>query len=97
MGRADRRAELRAEGRLSGPLSAGEEARFRRPDVQEHAGPGRSADTRGCPAGDEPRELVDRLLRTVARAPEGAHAQPRSEERREGKECVSTVRLRWAP
>src|SRR3546814_8538897 len=76
MGRADRQAELRAEGRLPGHLSAGEEARFRRSDVQEHEGRRRPARARGRVAGDEPRELVDRLLRAVARATQGAYAQP---------------------
>src|SRR3546814_16271765 len=64
------------EGRLPGHLSAGAEARFRRPDVQEHEGRRRPARARGRVAGDEPRELVDRLLRAVARASQGAYAQP---------------------
>ena len=38
VGRADRSAELRVQGRLSGPLSDGQEAWLRRSDVQEHQG-----------------------------------------------------------
>src|SRR3546814_4146361 len=39
-------------------------------------------------------QFVDILLRRMAREP-GAHG--RSEERRVGKECVSTCRSRWSP
>ena len=38
MGRADRQADLRIQGRLRDHVPAGEEARLRRPDVQEHQG-----------------------------------------------------------
>ena len=76
MGRADRRADLRVEGRLRGHVPAGAEARLRRPDVQEHHGRGRPAGARGRPARDQPRQLVDRLLRPVAGAAQGAHEEP---------------------
>ena len=76
VGRADRQADLRIEGRLRGDVSAGEEARLRRPDVQEHQGREQRAGRRGHPARDQPRRLVDRLLRPVAGAPEGAHGEP---------------------
>ena len=46
VGRADRQADLPVQGRLRGDVSAGEEARLRRPDVQEHQG--RTAPSR-CP------------------------------------------------
>ena len=45
-------------------------------DVQEHQGREQRARRRGPPARDQPRRLVDRLLRPVAGAPQGAHAQP---------------------
>src|SRR3546814_10630797 len=38
-------------------------------------------------------DQVDSALRTVA----GSSASARSEERRVGKECVSTCRSRWSP
>ena len=38
MGREDRRADLRVEGRLRDHVPPGPEARLRRPDVQEHQG-----------------------------------------------------------
>ena len=38
VGRADRQADLRIEGRLRGHVPARQEARLRRPDVQEHQG-----------------------------------------------------------
>src|SRR3546814_19756638 len=40
--------------------------------------------------------VVKRQMVSVAAAPL-AHAAPRSEERRVGKECVSTCRSRWWP
>ena len=49
------------------------QARLRRPDVQEHQGRERRGLGRGHPARDQPRRLVDRLLRPVARAAQGAH------------------------
>ena len=52
------------------------EARLRRPDVQEHQGRERRGLGRGHPARDQPRRLVDRLLRPVAGTPEGAHEEP---------------------
>ena len=76
VGRADRQADLRVEGRLRGHVSAGEEARLRRPDVQEHQGREQRAGRRGHPARDQPRRLVDRLLRPVAGAAQGAHGEP---------------------
>src|SRR3546814_12624130 len=48
---------------------------------QRRRGPGGAADLRALPA--------------AGRLPPGAHR--RSEERRVGKECVSTVRSRWSP
>src|SRR3546814_13182763 len=45
--------------------------------------------------GDQPaRDGDDRLLHEALDAVEGRH---RSEERRVGKECVSTCRSRWSP
>ena len=75
-GRADREARLRIEERLRGHLPSGGEARLRRQDVQEHQSRGRGAGRRGYPAGDQPRRLVDGLLRPEPGTPEGAYAQP---------------------
>ena len=69
-------ADLRDQGRLSGHLSDGEEARLRRQDVQEHQGRRRPPGAGGHPARDESRQLVDRLLRPVAGAPQAAHGEP---------------------
>ncbi len=77
MGRADRQADLRVQGRQRGDVSPRQEARLRRPDVQEHQGREQRADRRGHPARDQPRRLVDRLLRPVAGAAEVAHGEPK--------------------
>ena len=69
-------AGLRVEERLRGHVPAGQEARLRRPDVQEHQGREQRPGRRGHPARDQSRRLVDRLLRPVARAPQGAHEEP---------------------
>ena len=61
------------EGRPRDHVSAGQEARLRRQDVQEHQGRRQSAGGRGRAARDQPRRLVDRLLRPVAGAPEVAY------------------------
>ena len=61
---------------LEAHVSDGEEARFGRPDVQEHQGRKQSAGGRGYLAGDESRQLVDGLLRPVTRASQGAHEEP---------------------
>ena len=53
-----------------------QEARLRRQDVQEHQGREQPAGGRGHPARDESRQLVDRLLRPVAGAHQGAHGEP---------------------
>ena len=76
VGRADRQADLRVEGRQRGDVPAGEEARLRRQDVQEHQGREQRAGRRGHPARDQSRRLVDRLLRPVAGAAQGAHEEP---------------------
>ena len=76
VGRADRQADLRVEGRQRDHVPAGEEARLRRQDVQEHQGREQRAGRRGHPARDQSRRLVDRLLRPVAGAPQAAHGQP---------------------
>ena len=76
VGRADRQADLRIEERLRRHVPAGAETRLRRPDVQEHQGRERRGIGRGHPARNQPRRLVDRLLRPVAGAPEGAHEEP---------------------
>src|SRR3546814_12423959 len=65
----------------------------------------RIEDALGATAADGTRrvapELVDdvgRMQRVGVRAPVGGFAMPqRSEERRVGKECVSTCRSRWSP
>ena len=76
VGRADRQADLRVEGRQRGDVSPRQEARLRRPDVQEHQGREQRAVARGPPPRDQSRRLVDRLLRPVARAAEVAvHAR----------------------
>src|SRR3546814_13333722 len=55
------------------------------------------------PAGYQPGQLVqqrNQQLMEAARASQGAATPapaPRSEERRGGKECVSTCRSRWSP
>ncbi len=72
------------EGRQRGHVSPGQEARLRRPDVQEHQGREQRAGRRGHAARDQPRRLVDRLLRPVAGAPEGAHGEPE-----ESSTCVT--------
>ena len=76
VGRADRSAELRVQGRLSGHLSDGQEARLRRPDVQEHQGRRRPPGARGRSARNKSRKLEHRLHRPVAGAAEGAHEEP---------------------
>ena len=76
VGRADRQADLRGQGRQRGHVPAGGEARLRRQDVQEHQGREQRAGRRGHPARDQSRWMVDRLLRPVARAPQAAHGQP---------------------
>ena len=73
VGRADRQADLRVQRRPGDHVSPRQEARLRRQDVQEHQGRRQSAGGRRCPARDQPRRLVDRLLRPVAGAPEIAH------------------------
>src|SRR3546814_6487937 len=50
-----------------------------------------------------PRESLDRIYSVLSSTPEGFSVHPklakqfRSEERRVGKECVSTCRSRWSP
>src|SRR3546814_7675270 len=44
----------------------------------------------------EPHHLRARVLRSVL-LPRDLRPDPRSEERRVGKECVSTCRSRWSP
>ena len=77
VGRADRQADLRVEGRQRGDVSPRQEARLRRSDVQEHQGREQPAGRRGHPARDQSRRLVDRLLRPVAGAAEVAHGEPK--------------------
>ena len=76
VGRADRQADLRIEGRLRDHLPPVGEARLRRPDVQEHQGREQAAGAGGPAARDQPRRLLDRLFRPVAGAAEGAHEEP---------------------
>ncbi len=76
MGRADRQADLRVEERSRDHVPDGQEARLRRQDVQEHQGREQPAGGRGRTARDEPRLLVDRLLRPVAGASQAAHGEP---------------------
>ena len=73
VGRADRQADLRVEGRSRSHVPDRQEARLRRPDVQEHQGREQPAGGRGHPPRNESRQLVDRLLRPVAGAPEVAY------------------------
>ena len=75
MGRADRQTDLRMQERLRHHVSACPQARLRRPDVQKHQGRERSGRGRGHSARDQSRRLVDRLLRPVSRAPQGAYAK----------------------
>ena len=70
VGRADRQADLRVEERLRRHVHAGDQARLRRPHVQEHQGRERCGLGRGHPARDQPGRMVDRLLRPVAGAPQ---------------------------
>ena len=77
VGRADRPADLRIQGRQRSDLPARQEVRLRRQDVQEHQG----RRHQGPVAEDVLREMnrgcmVDRLLRPVAGAAEGAHEEP---------------------
>src|SRR3546814_14729088 len=44
--------------------------------------------------GEGSQQLVDQVARRLALA---SHGTQRSEERRVGKECVSTCRSRWSP
>ena len=76
VGRADRQADLRVEGRQRGDVPPRQEARLRRQDVQEHQGREQRAGRRGHPARDQSRRLVDRLLRPVAGAAQVAHGEP---------------------
>ena len=54
VGRADRQADLRVEGRQRGDVSPRQEARLRRPDVQEHQ-------------GREQRAVAEDILREINR------------------------------
>jgi formate dehydrogenase major subunit len=76
MGRTDREAEFRSEGRLSSDVPAGEQARLRRRDVQAHQGRRRSSGAGRHSAGNQSRRLVDRVLRPIPGAPQGAHETP---------------------
>src|SRR3546814_11252557 len=58
----------------------------------------------GVKAGLDPKTLLDvinvssgRSFATLERIPQCVLDRSRSEERREGKECVSTCRFRWSP
>ncbi len=64
------------QARPRDPLSAGQEARVRRADVQAYPGERRGAPGRGHPARGEPRRLDHRLYRDHARAPPAAHGEP---------------------
>ena len=64
------------EGRQRDHVPAGDQARLRRQDVQEHQGREQRARRRGHPARDQSRWMVDGLLRPVAGAAEAAHGQP---------------------
>src|SRR3546814_6812707 len=61
--------------------------------LQEHAGPPCPGLRRAVPGGG------DRVRRQLFRRDGGAERREaqRSEERRVGKECVSTCRSRWSP
>src|SRR3546814_15027976 len=48
-----------------------------------------------CPEQADVQEVAERTLRCLKRTVPAA--VPRSEERRVGKECVSTCRSRWSP
>ena len=74
MVREGRRSDLRGEGRPRDHVSAREEARPRRQDVQEHQGHEQSSVGGRRAARDQPWRLLDRLLRPVAGASQGAHA-----------------------
>ncbi len=76
VGRADRQADLRVQGRQRGDVSPRQEARLRRPDVQEHQGREQRAVAGRHPPRDQPRRLLHRLLRPVAGAAEVAHGEP---------------------
>src|SRR3546814_16624332 len=54
-----------------------------------------SGETRGLPFSAA-AEALPRLPSNL-RSPAAAWSKPRSEERRVGKECVSTCRSRWSP
>ena len=64
------------EERLRGDVPPRQEARLRRQDVQEHQGRKQRAARRRPVARDQPRRLVDRLLRPESRAAQGAHEEP---------------------
>ena len=64
-----------SQERLRHHVYACPQARLRRPDVQKHQGRERSGRGRGHPARDQSRRLVDRLLRPVSRAAQGAYAR----------------------
>src|SRR3546814_8928159 len=61
--------------------SARGSAGLRSPDLDQLRGWGAAATAVGCRVVEDPR----------------SSAHPRSEERRVGKECVSTCRSRWSP
>ena len=73
VGRADRQADFRVEGRSRGHVPHRQEVRLCRPDVQEHQGREQPAGRRRHSPRDESRQLVDRLLRPVAGAHQVAH------------------------
>ncbi len=73
--REDHRSAVRVAARSHHHVQAGEEARFRPADVQEHQGQRRRAADRGHHARVQPRHVDDRLHRPEPGAPEAAHGE----------------------
>src|SRR3546814_15800220 len=83
-GDATRQGERHEEPVGIGQVVAGQDRRAGLGDVVEILRGGPEDDSQDGPEGDELQEPVE-------------HPVERSEERRVGKECVSTCRSRWSP
>src|SRR3546814_19737218 len=95
-------SDLRQATYLTGPGSAGKSLLGQQLATCHALGrPFLGVDTRGGPAlyitCEDDKDELHRRQAAICRALHGQPADLRSEERRVGKECVSTCRSRWSP